>query len=375
MKDLTKGRPSVLILTFALPIFLANLLQLTYSVADTRIVGTFLGDNALAAVGATTTLSNLIVQFLMGMCNGFAIISAQCFGAKDMDRLRRSLGNSLVLGLLAAVVLTIGGLVFLQPILRFLNVPENLLNTATQYVSVIIAGLVITLLYDVLSATLRAIGDTVTPLIVLAVSVVLNIGGDLLLIVVLHMGDADAGLSPVFEALEKSMIPIKIFRPTHVNRRKGLLEEGYQLLEKGGYIDFTCGISEDFCPGGCILEAKEKGIPTEHITISSDGHGSWSKYREDGSLLEIGVSSVDALREELLYMVHELDMKLEDALPYMTSHVAEALGLQGKKGTIQKGADADLLLWDNDLKLDSYIAGGKIFMQKEKIICKGTYEK
>ena len=114
MKDLTKGRPSVLILTFALPIFLANLLQLTYSLADTRIVGTFLGDNALAAVGATTTLSNLIVQFLMGMCNGFAIISAQCFGAKDMDRLRRSLGNSLVLGLLAAVVLTIGGLVFLQ---------------------------------------------------------------------------------------------------------------------------------------------------------------------------------------------------------------------------------------------------------------------
>ena len=187
MKDLTKGRPSVLILTFALPIFLANLLQLTYSLADTRIVGTFLGDNALAAVGATTTLSNLIVQFLMGMCNGFAIISAQCFGAKDMDRLRRSLGNSLVLGLLAAVVLTFGGLVFLQPILRFLNVPENLLHTATQYVSVIIAGLVVTLLYDVLSATLRAIGDTVTPLIVLAVSVVLNIGGDLLLIVVLHM--------------------------------------------------------------------------------------------------------------------------------------------------------------------------------------------
>ena len=201
MKDLTKGRPSVLILTFALPIFLANLLQLTYSLADTRIVGTFLGDNALAAVGATTTLSNLIVQFLMGMCNGFAIISAQCFGAKDMDRLRRSLGNSLVLGLLAAVVLTFGGLVFLQPILRFLNVPENLLHTATQYVSVIIAGLVVTLLYDVLSATLRAIGDTVTPLIVLAVSVVLNIGGDLLLIVVLHMGVLGAAVATVLSQL------------------------------------------------------------------------------------------------------------------------------------------------------------------------------
>lgn len=114
---------------------------------------------------------------------------------------RRSLGNSLVLGLLATVVLTFGGLVFLQPILRFLNVPENLLNTATQYVSVIIAGLVITLLYDVLSATLRAIGDTVTPLIVLAVSVVLNIGGDLLLIMVLHMGVLGAAVATVLSQL------------------------------------------------------------------------------------------------------------------------------------------------------------------------------
>lgn len=197
MKDLTKGRPSVLILTFALPIFLANLLQLTYSLADTRIVGTYLGDSALAAVGATTTLSNLIVQFLMGMCNGFAIISAQYFGAKDMDRLRKSLGNALVLGILVAVVMTVAGLVFLQPILRFLNVPADLTDTASQYVAVIIAGLIVTLLYDVLSATLRAIGDTVTPLIVLAVSVVLNIGGDLFFIVVLKAGVQGAAIATV----------------------------------------------------------------------------------------------------------------------------------------------------------------------------------
>ena len=197
MKDLTKGKPSVLILTFALPIFLANLLQLTYSLVDTRIVGTYLGDSALAAVGATTTLSNLIVQFLMGMCNGFAIISAQYFGAKDMARLKKSLGNALVLGAVVAVVMTVAGLVFLQPILRFLNVPADLSDTAAQYVAVIIAGLVITLLYDVLSATLRAIGDTVTPLIVLAISVVMNIGGDLFFIVVLKAGVRGAAIATV----------------------------------------------------------------------------------------------------------------------------------------------------------------------------------
>ena len=83
MKDLTKGKPSRLILAFAIPIFMANILQLTYSIVDTRIDGSYLGENALAAVGATTTLSNLMIGFLMGLANGFAIITAQKFGARD----------------------------------------------------------------------------------------------------------------------------------------------------------------------------------------------------------------------------------------------------------------------------------------------------
>ena len=91
MKDLTKGKPSRLILAFALPIFLANLLQLTYSLVDTRIVGSFLGEDALAAVGATSSLSNLIIGFLMGLSNGFAIITAQRFGAKGSARVKNRL--------------------------------------------------------------------------------------------------------------------------------------------------------------------------------------------------------------------------------------------------------------------------------------------
>ena len=126
MKDLTKGKPSTLILAFALPIFLGNLLQLTYSVTDTRIVGSFLGEDALAAVGATTTLSNLIIGFLLGLANGFAIITAQRFGAKDIRGVKKSFAASLVLGTAISVVPVLG-LVFLQPILRFLNVPEHLI--------------------------------------------------------------------------------------------------------------------------------------------------------------------------------------------------------------------------------------------------------
>lgn len=201
MKDLTKGRPSVLILTFALPIFLGSLLQLTYSLIDTRIVGSFLGEDALAAVGATTTLSNLIIGFLLGLANGFAIIAAQRFGAKDIRGLKKSFAASLALGIAIAASLTIIGLVFLNPILRFLNVPEELLSVAREYSFVIIAGLLATLLYDVCAATLRALGDTVTPLIILAVSVLLNIVGDLLFILVLKTGVRGAAIATVLSQL------------------------------------------------------------------------------------------------------------------------------------------------------------------------------
>lgn len=201
MKDLTKGKPSTLILTFALPIFLGNLLQLTYSLVDTRIVGSCLGEDALAAVGATTTLSNLIVGFLMGLCNGFAIITAQRFGAKDEKGLKKTFAASITLGIGVAVILTIAGLLFLNPILRFLNVPEELMGIAHQYIFVIIAGLLATLFYNTFAATLRAIGDTVTPLIILAVSVVLNIAGDLFFILVLNAGVRGAAIATVLSQI------------------------------------------------------------------------------------------------------------------------------------------------------------------------------
>ena len=201
MKDLTKGKPSVLILTFALPIFLANLLQLTYSIVDTRIVGTFLGENMLAAVGATTTLSNLIIGFLLGLSNGFAIVTAQKFGAKDIRAVKKSFATAIILGVLTALVLTVVGLVFLHPILRFLNIPDELFKESASYISVIIAGLLATFLYDICAAVLRAIGDTITPLIILAISVVLNVAGDIFFVVIVKAGVRGAAVATVLAQL------------------------------------------------------------------------------------------------------------------------------------------------------------------------------
>lgn len=197
MKDLTKGKPAALILAFAIPIFLANMLQLTYSIVDTRIVGSYLGENTLAAVGATTTLSNLMIGFLMGLSNGFAIITAQKFGAKDYDGVKKSFALSLKLGCGIALLITALCLIFLRQILDFLNVSGELGKTATSYIFIIIAGLIATFLYDACAAALRAIGDTLTPLIILLVSVCLNIAGDILLVVVFNTGVRGAAIATV----------------------------------------------------------------------------------------------------------------------------------------------------------------------------------
>lgn len=222
MKDLTKGRPSILILGFALPIFLANLLQLTYSIVDTRIVGSYLGESTLAAVGATTTLSNLMIQFLMGVSNGFAIITAQKFGAKDYDGVRKSFAMSLKLGCTIALAITIVCLVFLRQILVFLNVSDTLMETAMSYIFVIIAGLLATFLYDACAAALRALGDTLTPLIILLVSVCLNIVGDIFLVVVVKMGVRGAALATVLaQAIAFVICWIYMVKKYEVLRVKG----------------------------------------------------------------------------------------------------------------------------------------------------------
>lgn len=192
--------------------------------------------------------------------------------------------------------------------------------------------------------------------------------------VILHMGNGKNGLQPVFDALEASDLPVTIFRPTHVGRNKKLREEAYKLLELGGWIDFTCGSRKTGAPGRSLLEAVKRDLPTGHITVSSDGHGSWSRYDEFGNLLEIGVAGVDSMLRELRCMVLEQGIDAGTALPCFTSNVADALGLSGQKGVIQENADADMLLLDSGWNLQSVIAKGDMLMENRTLLRKGTYE-
>lgn len=193
-------------------------------------------------------------------------------------------------------------------------------------------------------------------------------------IVVVHMGSGKKGLNLINEVLEETEIPIRTLRPTHVNRKEELLIEAFDYAKRGGIIDMTCGIYKDLSPGNVIVRAKTEGVPLENITISSDGYGSWSRYDEYGNMLEIGVSSVSSLYNELKSMVLELNFDLENSLGFFTTNVSKALNLYPKKGTISQGADADLLIIDENMNMISVLANGKLMLDKGKVKVMGTYE-
>lgn len=188
MKDMTKGNPTKLILQFAIPLLVGNLFQLVYSLTDTRIVGSFLGESALAAVGATNSLNSLMIGFLMGMTNGFAIVTARYFGGGDHKGMKKAIAGTVVLSTVTVVVLTVVTVIFLTPLLRVLNTPEELLAQSASYFRIILLGMLVTVFYDACAATLRAVGDSITPLIFLVLSTAFNVVLDLLFICVFDWG-------------------------------------------------------------------------------------------------------------------------------------------------------------------------------------------
>ncbi len=193
-------------------------------------------------------------------------------------------------------------------------------------------------------------------------------------IVTAHMGNGENGIGLINEVLEKTEIPVKTIRPTHVNRKRKLLLESFDYAKKGGIIDLTCGMSEEMSPSNVIMEAEKMGVPLENITVSSDGYGSWSNYDAAGNMLEIGVSSVSSLYNEFKNMVNNLNFSVENALRFFTVNVSKALEIYPKKGVIQENSDADVVIVNEEMNIVSVIANGKLMLDNGKLMTKGTYE-
>ncbi len=197
VKDMTQGSPIKLILSFFIPLLFGMLFQQFYSMMDTIIVGKFLGVKALAAVGSTGSVNFMVIGFCMGICSGFAIPVAQCFGAKDEHYLRKYVANSCWLSIVFAVVMTAGVCLLCADILRWMNTPSDIIQGAYDYIFVIFLGIPVIYLYNLLSGIIRSLGDSKSPLIFLIISSVLNILLDLAFILIFHMGVAGAAWATV----------------------------------------------------------------------------------------------------------------------------------------------------------------------------------
>lgn len=195
--DMTSGSPMKIILWFTLPIFIGNVFQQFYNMADAVIVGKFVGNNALAAVGSTGTIMFLINGFVIGMTAGFTVLTAQKFGAGDEKGIRRSVTGAAWLSLIVGIILTAAFMVFMKPLLTLMNTPPDIFDDAYAYIMIISGGILAQMLYNLLASILRALGDSRVPLYFLILSAFLNIVLDLVFVIVFQMGAAGAAVATI----------------------------------------------------------------------------------------------------------------------------------------------------------------------------------
>lgn len=196
-KDMTVGSPLKMILLFSLPVLMGNIFQQFYNMVDTIIVGQYLGEDALAAVGSTGCLMFLVLGFANGIAQGFGVMVSHAFGAKDMNLLKHYVALSLMLTVMISVILTIPTVAASRQFLIWMHTPENILGIADAYIKVIFVGILLTMSYNVASGILRGIGDSKTPLYFLIFSSILNIILDVFFIVVVKLGTAGAAYATI----------------------------------------------------------------------------------------------------------------------------------------------------------------------------------
>lgn len=255
MRDLTQGSPVKLIIAFTLPLLIGNLFQQFYNMADTFIVGRTIGVNALAAVGSTGSIMFFVLGFVMGMTAGLSIVTAQRFGAGDIEGIRKSVGASALISLVFTVVLTVLSVIFTKPVLVMMNTPAEILDDAYDYLIVINFGLGAAVLFNLLSNLLRGLGDSRTPLYILIFASVVNIVLDLVFILVFRMGVAGAGLATVLAQLLASFMCL-----IYIQKKVPLLQfknanwkPGWKSLREHMNIGLPMGFQASIIAIGAII--------------------------------------------------------------------------------------------------------------------------
>ena len=262
-KDLTTGNPMKLLLGFATPMILGLLFQQFYSLVDTMIVGKYLGKEALAGVGSTGPLNFIVLGFCIGICNGFAVIVAQHFGAKNEVELRRAVANSIWLAIIISVIMTILTCIFCKPILNLMNTPDSIYDYASTYIFIIFAGIPCMIIYNMSAAIIRALGDSKSPIIFLGIAAVINLGLDILFISSLGMNVEGAAYATVLaQGISGICCIIYIKKRFYIlTMQKGEMKPDRHIMGKLLGIGLPMGLQYSITGiGSVILQASVNGL-------------------------------------------------------------------------------------------------------------------
>lgn len=237
--DMTKGSPLKHILLFSVPLLIGNIFQQLYNIADIVIVGRTLGVEALAAVGAVSPLFFLVMFVVVGLTNGFAVVTGQKFGAKDFEGIRRSVVVSILLGTIFTLLFTIIAAVLMKPLLLWMNVPSEIFHNAYWYMAIVNAGLIVCCYYNLLASIIRALGDSKTPLYFLIFASILNIFLALLFIIKFHMGVPGSAIAVVLSQAVSAVMCVwyvkKKFPVLHLKKKDWI----FKKEERKQDIDFA----------------------------------------------------------------------------------------------------------------------------------------
>ena len=253
--DLIHGPIFQSLMIFALPLLVSNIFQQLYNTVDTMVVGNYLGDVSLAAIGTCTSIYDLLVGFALGIGNGLAIVTARSFGSQDKELLKKSVASSLVIGVIVSIVLTIIGMIFLYPLLEILNTPLDIIQEAYSYISVIVLFIFVMFAYNLCAGLMRAIGNSVMPLVFLIVSSLLNVILDILFITQFHMGIQGAAVATVIsQGVSVVLCIIYIFKKTQIllpsKKHFQIDKELYkELLGQG----FSMGFMSSIVSAGSVI--------------------------------------------------------------------------------------------------------------------------
>lgn len=292
--NLLRGSILKSLFLFAVPLFFSLLFQQLYNVVDTMIVGYYLGDASLAAVGSCTAVYNLLVGFALGIGNGLAIVTARSFGVGDREQLKKSVASALVIGTRCSILISVAGSLILKPLLRILNTPAEIMNEAYSYISLIMVFILVMFAYNLFAGLLRAVGDSFAPLVFLIISSGLNIGLDFLFIARLGWGVKGAAAATVLAQGVSSVLcflyvvkKVKILIPkrNHFEADKNLYKE---MLGQGLSMGFMGSIVS---LGSVILQYGINGMGYLYIAAYTTGKKVFSFFYMPSAALGLAIST------------------------------------------------------------------------------------